>query len=108
MPDKKIRQNTPLVLTPKGLVRVLEYGAPKTGEILFTVRSLMQEGRITACGSLNSCTVIYKGGNLKEARLIGKEGSPDLNAETRDCGLLTDWLAEFDLFLDEDASAATA
>lgn len=108
MPDKKIQQDTPLVLSPKGLVRVLEYGAPKTGEVLFTVRSLMTERRITACDQQNRCTVIYNDGNLKEVRLIRADGSPDLNAETRDCGLLTDWLAEFDLFLDENASAATA
>jgi len=90
------------------LVRVLEYGAPKTGEILFTIRSIMADKRITTCTRENACTIIYKDGEITEARLIGQEGSPDLNAETRDCGLLTDWLAEFDLFLDENAGAATA
>ena len=106
-PDK-IGVNTPLELTPDGFVRPLFRGVIIPHSIVFTVQELLVGMRITARGSWRSCTLQMKGMWIEETRHIGNEQSRDFNVESRNCGTVTDWLAEHDLFLDENASATKA
>ena len=107
MPEEKIGVNTPLELTPDGFVRPLHRGVIIPHRAVFTVKELLIGWRIRAVGEWNSCTLIMKGMIIEETRIIEREDRT-YNEETRDCGLLTDWLAEHDLFLDENASATKA
>lgn len=106
-PDK-IGEKTPLELTPDGFVRPLFRGVIIPHSTVFTVQEIMTGTEIIAKGAWRSCVLQLKGMWIEETRLIGDELTREVNIETRNCGTITDWLAEHDLFLNENTSATRA
>ncbi|MEK7211523.1 MAG: hypothetical protein AAB731_02735 [Patescibacteria group bacterium] len=105
MPSEKIGPNTPLELTPDGFVRPRHRGMITPRSTVFTAQELLISHRVTARGDWRSCTILMKGMTIEETRVIGQEGSADFNVKSRDCGLITDWLAEHNLFLETKTQA---